>query len=172
VTDRIRTLLLLRHAKSDYPDGVPDHERPLAPRGIREAALAGEWLKANIAKVDAVLCSTATRTRQTLDRTDITAPVQYTERLYGATPGVVIGEINDVRSRFDREINTLLVVGHEPAMSSLALGLATEETADSAVAQQISAKFPTSSVAVLRTAAPWEELELGSAELVEFHTAR
>jgi phosphohistidine phosphatase len=172
VTDRFRTLLLLRHAKSDYPDGVPDHERPLAPRGVREAALAGDWLKTNVAEVDAVLCSTATRTRQTLARTGITAPVQYAERLYGATPGIVLGEINDVRSRFDREIDTLLVVGHEPVMSSLALGLANADTADSAVAQQISAKFPTSSVAVLRTAAPWERLELGGAELVDFHTAR
>ena len=44
MTDRHRTLLLLRHSKSDYPQGVADHERPLAPRGEREAALAGDWL--------------------------------------------------------------------------------------------------------------------------------
>src|SRR3989337_2337943 len=47
VSDSYRTLLLLRHAKSDYPDGVADHERPLAPRGIREAALAGDWVRAH-----------------------------------------------------------------------------------------------------------------------------
>ena len=75
VTDRYRTLLLLRHAKSDYPAGVADHERPLAPRGKREAALAGDWLRANVPAVDAVLCSTATRTRETLARTRIDAPV-------------------------------------------------------------------------------------------------
>ena len=39
----------MRHAKSDYPDGVADHERPLAPRGDREAALAGDWLRGNVA---------------------------------------------------------------------------------------------------------------------------
>ena len=65
----MRTLLLLRHAKSDYPAGVGDHDRPLAARGIREAGLAGDWLRAAAPPVDAVLCSTATRTRQTLERT-------------------------------------------------------------------------------------------------------
>src|ERR1700712_4658208 len=75
VSDHYRTLLLLRHAKSDYPPGVADHERPLAPRGIREAALAGDWLRAHAPAVDAVLCSTATRTRETLARTRIEAPV-------------------------------------------------------------------------------------------------
>ena len=75
--DGYRTLLLLRHAKSDYPAGVADHERPLAPRGIREAALAGNWLRAHAPGVDAVLCSTATRTRQTLERTRIEAPTEF-----------------------------------------------------------------------------------------------
>ena len=60
------TLVLMRHAKSDYPPGVADHDRPLAPRGIREAGLAGDWLRANTPAIDAVLCSTATRARQTL----------------------------------------------------------------------------------------------------------
>ncbi|PRC61864.1 hypothetical protein C6A85_06190, partial [Mycobacterium sp. ITM-2017-0098] len=76
-----------RHAKSDYPDGVSDHDRPLAERGVREAALAGEWITANVDPVDAVLCSSATRTRQTLERTGITAPVQYVDRIYDASPG-------------------------------------------------------------------------------------
>ena len=98
VTDRYRTLLLLRHAKSDYPAGVADHDRPLAARGVREAALAGDWLRAHTPAVDAVLCSTATRTRETLARTRIEAPVSYVDRLYDATPGAVIEEINGVDS--------------------------------------------------------------------------
>ena len=91
-----RTLLLLRHAKSDYPAGVADHDRPLAPRGIREAGLAGDWLRANAPAVDAVLCSTATRTRETLARTGLDAPVTFVDRLYDAVPGMVIDEINGV----------------------------------------------------------------------------
>ena len=172
MSDRYRTLLLLRHAKSDYPDGVSDHDRPLAERGIREGALVGDWIRENIATVDAVLCSTATRTRQTLERTGITAPAQFVDRIYDATPGIVIEEINDVQSRFDGEVSTLLVVGHEPVMSSLALGLADEESSNGAAAQEISGKYPTSSIAVLRSTAPWDQWALRGAELVDFHTAR
>src|SRR6476659_7642568 len=100
VSDRYRTLMLLRHAKSDYPTGVADHERPLAPRGEREAGLAGDWLRAHAPAVDAVLCSTATRTRETLARTRIEAPVNYVDRLYDATTGAMIEEINSAESRF------------------------------------------------------------------------
>ncbi|WP_174554227.1 SixA phosphatase family protein [Mycolicibacterium peregrinum] len=166
----IRTLLLMRHAKSDYPDGVADHDRPLAARGIREAGLAGDWIRANFAEVDAVLCSTATRTRQTLERTGIEAPVQYAERIYDARPGTVIDEINGVASRFGTEPSTVLVIGHEPAMSAVALGLA--DGSNRTAAESISLKFPTSAIAVLRTGDPWDQLALGGATLVRFHVPR
>jgi phosphohistidine phosphatase len=168
VTDRYRTLLLLRHAKSDYPEGVADHDRPLAPRGVREAGLAGDWLRAHAPAVDAVLCSTAARTRETLARTRIDAPVQFSDRLYDATPGSVIEEINNV----DPDVETLLVIGHEPAMSQVALGLATEEGSNPTAAEGISTKFPTSAIAVLRTSEPWDRLALDSAALVTFHVPR
>ncbi|TRW80916.1 histidine phosphatase family protein [Mycolicibacterium sp. 018/SC-01/001] len=168
MSEGTRTLVLMRHAKSDYPDGVSDHRRPLAPRGEREAALAGDWLRASVPEIDAVLCSSATRTRQTLERTGITAAATFSDRLYEASPGIVIEEINGVSD----DVGTLLVVGHEPVMSSLALGLATETSAHSDAAQRISAKYPTSAIAVLRSDAPWAQLELGSAELVDFHIPR
>ncbi len=166
-----RTLLLLRHAKSDYPDGVPDHERPLAPRGIREAGLAGEWIRANVAGVDAVLCSTATRTRQTLARTGLDtgdADVQYSDELYDTTPGTVIRLINGVAD----DVRTLLVVGHEPTTSMLALGLADPRAGDADALTRISAKYPTSAIAVLRTDQPWARLEPGSATLAAFEVPR
>ena len=168
MTDRYRTLLLLRHAKSDYPDGVADHERPLAPRGIREAGLAGDWLRAHAPAIDAVLCSTATRTRQTLARTRIDAPVTYADRLYDATPGTVIEQINGV----DPSVETLLVIGHEPAMSQVALGLAADDGSNPTAVEGISTKFPTSAIALLRTGGPWEQLTLGGAALVTFHVPR
>jgi phosphohistidine phosphatase len=168
VTDRYRTLLLLRHAKSDYPQGVADHERPLAPRGEREAGLAGDWLRAHAPAVDAVLCSTASRTRQTLARTRIDAPVNFVDRLYDATPGAVIEEIN----RVEPDVETLLVIGHEPAMSSVALGLATADGSNTTAAERISTKFPTSAIAVLRTGQPWDQLTLSGAALVGFHVPR
>jgi phosphohistidine phosphatase len=169
VSDDRRTLILLRHAKSAYPDGVGDHDRPLAPRGEREAGLAGHWLRSGVVPpVQAVLCSTATRTRQTLARTGVDAPVEFADRLYGATPGGVIAEINAVAD----DVGTLLVIGHEPAMSSVALGLAGAPGTDAGAAEQISLKYPTSALAVLRIDGSWANVELGSAVLETFHVPR
>jgi phosphohistidine phosphatase len=172
VNDRYRTLLLLRHAKSAWPPGVIDHERPLAPRGVREAGLAGDWLRAHAPAVDAVLCSTAARTRETLARTRIDAPVEFSDRLYDATPGAIIEEINAVDALFDHDVETLLVIGHEPAMSQVALGLATADGSNPTAAESISTKFPTSAIAVLRTGEPWDQLTLSGAALVTFHVPR
>ena len=168
MSDHDRTLVLMRHAKSAYPDGVADHDRPLAPRGQREAGLAGDWLRGELSAIDLVLCSTATRTRETLARTGIDAPVRYVERLYDSTPGIVIDEINGIGD----EVSTLLVVGHEPTTSELALGLADPRSANTDAADRISTKFPTSALAVLRLNESWADLELGSAQLVDFHVPR
>ncbi len=168
MTEHDRTLVLLRHAKSAYPDGVVDHDRPLAPRGKREAALAGDWLRANLPAIDAVLCSTATRARETLAHTGIDAPVRYADRLYDATPGTVIDEINGVGD----DVTVLLLVAHEPTMTQLALGLSRVDNANTDVAERISAKFPTSAMAVLRFDRGWKAVELGSAELDDFHVPR
>jgi phosphohistidine phosphatase len=175
VSDEPRTLILLRHAKSDYPDGVADHERPLAPRGQREAGLAGDWLRTDPLidpRVQAVLCSTATRTRETLARTGLNAEVRYVDRIYDATPGAVIDEINDTEDTFGFDVRTLLVIGHEPAMSQLALGLADLGHSDADAVERISAKYPTSSMAVLKVSGSWRSVQLGSAALVAFHVPR
>ncbi|OBI88099.1 SixA phosphatase family protein [Mycobacterium asiaticum] len=166
--ERHLNLVLMRHAKSAYPSGVSDHDRPLAPRGTREAALAGDWLRANLPAIDAVLCSTATRARETLASTGIDAPVRYAVQLYGATPGVVIEQINT----FDDEVSTLLVVGHEPTTSSLALMLADEDSSSTAAAEDIAEKYPTSGIAVLSVPGRWSQLAPGGAALVDFHVPR
>ena len=168
MTAQHRSLVLLRHAKSAYPTGVPDHDRPLAERGVREAALAGDWLRANLPAIDAVLCSTATRARETLARSGIDAPVRYAEQLYGATPGTVIEQIN----RVPDDINTLLVVGHEPTISEVAIVLAGADGTDTVALERISTKFPTSAIAVLRVVGRWEQVEPGSAAVVDFHVPR
>jgi phosphohistidine phosphatase len=130
--------------------------------------LAGDWLRANQAAIDAVLCSTATRARETLARSGIDAPVRYVERLYGATPGTVVEEINGVSD----DVSTLLVVGHEPTISEVAIILAGADGTDTVALERISAKFPTSAIAVLRVPGQWEQVEPGSAALVDFHVPR
>ncbi len=157
----------MRHAKSDYPAGVADHERPLAPRGEREAALAGDWLRAELPGIDAVLCSSAVRTRQTLARTGVDAPANYLDELYGAAPGTMIGAIN----RVPDEVSVLLVVGHEPTVSQVALGLA-GPGGDRDAADQVAAKFSTSGIAVLDVPGRWAELELEGARLQTFRVPR
>lgn len=158
----------MRHAKSHYPPGVADHDRPLAPRGIKQAGLAGDWLRANAPTIDGALCSTARRTRETLSNTRIDAPVRYSDRLYASAPGTLIDEINTV----DDAVSTLLVIGHEPTMSALALGLSGAGDTNSSAAERISVKFPTSAIAVLTVPCSWKQLELGVATLIGFEVPR
>lgn len=159
-----RVLILMRHGKSAYPDGVPDHQRPLAPRGHREAALAGDWIRRTQPPVDAVLCSTATRTRLTLDATAIDAPTEYSDQLYDATPAGVLHQIAGT----DPGVATLLVVGHDPGIP----GAATALDPTSPYAHRIADKFPTSALATLTVAGEWSAIHAASATLTAFHVPR
>ena len=161
-----RTLILLRHGKADCPGGTRDIDRPLADRGEVDAAAAGSWLRAHQPPIDAALCSSSLRTRQTLAATGVTADVRYADELYEASPGDVLAEIR----RTPASVRTLLVVGHSPGMPGLAGRLA-GRTADPAAARQLSAHFPTSGMAVL-TVTDWATLGPGDATLVAFHVAR
>ncbi len=133
----METLILLRHGKSAYPDGVEDHDRPLAPRGLRQAALAGSWIRRRSPAVDLVLCSTAVRTRQTLEQAAIEAPVVYLAELYGASGS----EIVDIVRAEAGQSGTVLVVGHFPGLPEAA------EQLDPTFSYT---RFPTSAFAVVR----------------------
>jgi phosphohistidine phosphatase len=163
MTERVprRTLILLRHAKSGYPGGVVDHDRPLAPRGRREAVLAGDAITARFA-VDRVLCSTATRTRQTLARTGIDAPTTFSGAIYEASPGEILDAIAAVAD----DPAVLLVVGHSPGMPGTALVLADADT-DTTVLAEVQARFPTSAFAVLAVHGAWADLAADGATVLE-----
>lgn len=161
-----RSLILMRHGKSAYPPGVADHERPLAPRGRREAALAGEWLRATQAPVEAVRCSTATRTRETLTATGLDAPVVFESGIYEAGPEYLI----ELVQLTDPAVSTLLVLGHAPGMPWTAWDLAADRATEDAL--RISRKFPTSALAVLRFTREWEDVRPATGELVAFHIPR
>ncbi|WP_330233142.1 histidine phosphatase family protein [Nocardia sp. NBC_00508] len=162
----VRTLILMRHGKSAYPDGVGDHERPLAPRGRREAGLAGQWLLETQPPIDAVRCSTATRTRQTLTATGVAAPVVFEPAIYEAAPATLI----ELIQLSDHDISTLLVIGHAPGMPWTAWELASNR--DCATAVELSRKFPTSALAVLRFERPWADIDPATGELIHFHIPR
>src|SRR4051794_41904037 len=90
----VGTLVLLRHAKSAWPEGVPDHERPLAGRGRRDAPEAGRWLRQVGLQFDLVLCSTALRARQTWElaaaELDTAPPGRFEDRPYPADAGELL----------------------------------------------------------------------------------
>src|ERR1700733_13027553 len=90
----IRQLILLRHAKSAWPNDVPDHERPLAPRGRRDAPAAGRWLRKSGYAPDRVLCSTARRARETWKLAEEAFGAQpqtvFEERVYGASTSALL----------------------------------------------------------------------------------
>lgn len=164
-----RRLVLLRHAKSAWPD-VPDHDRPLAPRGRRDAPGAGRWLRKAGCVPDLVLCSTARRARETWalaeENLDAQPKTIFAERVYEASSTGLL----DLARETSRDVGTLLIVGHEPAMRSLTLDLASaqpEETEAEALGR-VRVKYPTASVAVLAFTVGWRELGPGLAHLADF----
>lgn len=150
--DYARRLVLLRHAKSDWPD-VADHDRPLAKRGRRDAPRAGRWLGRSGYLPDAVVCSTALRARQTWELVSAgladavpgaAPPVRFEPRVYEAT---VLGLLMLVRE-FPDEERTVLIVGHNPGLAELAVGL-------TAPPPEPPSAFPTAAVAVLGLPGGW-----------------
>jgi len=160
-----RRLVLLRHAKSDWPD-VPDQDRPLAKRGRRDAPVAGGWLGRSGYVPDAVVCSTARRARETWELAAdglaralpvAAPPVRYEPRVYDAT---VLGLLMLVRE-FPDDWQTALIVGHNPGMAELTVGL-------TAPPPDPPSAFPTAAIAVLGLPGTWADAGPGEARLLAF----
>jgi phosphohistidine phosphatase len=156
-------LYLLRHAKSSWDDpGLDDHDRPLAPRGRKAAARMGEYLRASQAQISLVLCSSAVRTRQTLELLAPPGEVQIEPELYQASSGQLVERLR----RIPETADAVLLIGHNPAIQDLAVGLTGSAT------DLGSRKFPTAALAILTFAGAWPELDRGRAELAEFVTPK
>jgi phosphohistidine phosphatase len=166
-----RRLVLLRHAKSAWPD-VADHERPLARRGRRDAPVAGRWLRAAGRAPDRVICSTARRARETWQlaaaELDTSPSVSFDQRVYGAAAS----ELLDLAREIAPRARTLLIVGHDPAMQELALSLASARAGDAAALERVRFKFPTAAIAVLEFTGPWQGLRSQQAQLTAFVVPR
>ena len=175
-TEPIRHLVIMRHAKSAWPDGVADHERPLNDRGRRDAPAAGTWLSAHDLVPDVVLCSSAVRTRQTAELvcaelgtergTDAPIP-QPDDTLYAAPALQLLLAINHVPDAVD----TLMLVAHMPGVLELALHLASPDS-DPDAYQRATGHFPTSAFTVFEVQKPWAELDGQDARLVQFVVPR
>jgi phosphohistidine phosphatase len=167
-----RRLVLLRHAKSDWPAGVADSERPLGRRGRQEAPQAGKWLAAAGLVPQLALVSPAVRTRETWQlvsaQLDGDVPVRIEDDLYEAG---LRGALDLVRG-LDDDVRTALVVGHNPTTESLALFLQ-DGTGVADDRARMAGKYPTGGVAVLHLQVPrWADLDEATARLMAFAVPR
>ena len=157
----MKQLFLLRHAKSswDEPD-LADRDRPLAPRGRRAAGLMADHLRREQIQPSLVLCSSATRARETMELVAPGGEVSIEPALYGASADGLLERLQRVPDTFE----ATMLIGHEPAIRILALMLA---GAGSDVAR-IEGKFPTGALATFTFPDDWSALQPGGAELVAF----
>jgi phosphohistidine phosphatase len=114
-----RTLLVLRHAKSDWAGDHADVDRPLTTRGRTTARLMGRFISASRQEPDVVICSPAVRAQRTLELAMEAGrwhcPVRTAEALYGDGVAAVLNELRKV----DDEDETVMVVGHQPTWQDL-----------------------------------------------------
>jgi phosphohistidine phosphatase len=157
----MQTLYLLRHAKSSWDDPtLPDHERPLAPRGRRDAKRIAKHLRRLGLEPELILCSSAARTRETLEllRPAVGASeVIVEEDLYGASSDELLARIRLVPD----SVASVMLIGHNPGLEQLALALASAGDE----LEQLAAKFPTAALATLAVANSWSRLAPGDATL-------
>ena len=118
----VKRLILMRHAKSDWSASGDDHSRPLNARGKASAPAMGAWLCDQGWVPDEVLCSTATRTRQTLDLLGLPkVPTRFERALYLADGD----EITDVLR--DAEGACVLLLGHNYGIADCAQSLVADQ---------------------------------------------
>jgi phosphohistidine phosphatase len=112
----MKTLLLLRHAKSSKTGNIKDFDRPLNQRGIKAAPQMGKSLRKRKLKLDLVLSSPAERARQTaqltLDSARMNVELRYDERIYDASAARLL----EVVSQIEDNANVAMLVGHNPGM--------------------------------------------------------
>ena len=159
----MKTLLLLRHAKSAWSDPrLDDHDRPLNGRGERAAKALADHIASQAPRPDLILCSTAMRTRQTLAPLvkrlgNPVPPISLENGLYLASEEVLLAH----------GVPTVLLIGHNDGIGQLAADLAASGPSEPLAA--LREKYPTGALAVLSVPdGPWSDLEVGSAKLLEF----
>ncbi len=167
----MRRLMLLRHAKSDWPDGVSDHERPLARRGRDAAPRMAAYMAAEHLLPDYAVVSTARRARETwglmaeILREDV--PVVSEPRVYEGKVDPLLAVIRETEPR----VRTLLMVGHNPGFEDLARALVGH--GDRYAYARLDTKYPTAGLAVIDfDVDDWSKVALRAGRLDRFVTPR
>lgn len=143
-----RTLVVLRHGKSDWTGDEPDRERPLAKRGRRQAPEAGAWLAEHIEAIDLVVVSPAVRALSTWElaaaQLDEAPEVRVDERVYAAWGR----ELRALVDELPDDAATVVLVGHNPGVEDLVQALTGEDV-----------PMPTSAIAVLTWEGSWADCD-------------
>lgn len=165
----MRRLMLLRHAKSNHPAGVTDRDRPLAERGRETAPVMGQYLAEEGLQPDLVLISPAKRTVETWELVVPMLPEKpahrYEPRIYEAPARRLLQVIQEVEG----EVETLMLVGHNPGSEDLAKLLAGE--GEGSALARMGQKFPTAGLAVIDFAqGGWRDTAPRTGRLVRFVT--
>lgn len=169
----MKTLLLLRHAKSDWDDiSFDDHERPLNPRGLKAAPRMGQLMRDLDMIPTLCLSSTAVRSRDTttlaIDAMGQDVPTEFVEKLYSFGEGEAIEEVIAAQ---DGDASPLLIVAHNPAMQALALRLC--DGGDVTGLAQMRMKYPTAGLSRIDFDIDnWRELPGKTGTLVNFWRPR
>jgi len=160
----MKRILLLRHTKSSWDDpSLPDHERPLAPRGRRAAERLAQHLRASGLAPQLVLCSSARRTVETLERLGPAlegSEERIEDELYGAGDDDLLERLR----RLPEELDRVALIGHNPGIHDLAVLLKRG-------GRRLD-RYPTGALAVLEAEGPWTDLGPGRAKLVSFVTPK
>ncbi|HET7735819.1 MAG TPA: histidine phosphatase family protein [Nocardioidaceae bacterium] len=145
-----RTLVLIRHAKSDWSGDEPDHERPLAKRGERQAPEAGAWIAANL-ELDLAVVSTAARAHATwrlvAAQLDRQPAVAFDDRVYAASSRTLLEIVRELPDT----ATTVAMVGHNPGLEGLVTLLTGQWQ-----------PMPTSAVAVIDLEGRWADAGAGA----------
>jgi phosphohistidine phosphatase len=170
-TTQKRRLILLRHAKSAWPEGVADEERPLSDRGRKAAPIIGAYMAREKLIPDLALISPARRAQETWQLVREILPDGIADReavgIYEVPADTILAAIQTVKPG----IRTLLMVGHNPGMEDLASLLATEGDVDAMA--RMTEKFPTAGLAVIDfDLEGWNEVAAGTGYLERFVTPR
>jgi phosphohistidine phosphatase len=162
------TLSLFRHAKSSWADPrLKDFERPLNERGEDAAPRMGAFMARRGIAPELILCSSAVRTRQTLDLVRLhlrgSPKVVYEDALYLAAPSMLLKHVGKVPAK----VRHVMIIGHDPGLHRLAQELAGSGRREDLEA--LAEKFPTAGLAVIVFAVgEWTGVKRGGGRLELF----
>lgn len=149
-----RTLVVVRHGKSDWSGATADRDRPVGARGQRQAGEAGAWLAAHLGPIEAAVVSPARRTRMTWDlvASELADPprADLDERIYGGWDDELLDVVRGLPAAATRAV----LVGHNPGVEELV-----------EVLTGVWVAMPTAAIAVVDLAGPWSDAGPGRGRL-------